>query len=151
MFTKRSNTSTNTSMVRILTTRMSMIPPSHRELDTLIITGTSRSLTRITITRTRIIGTVTDLRLDLESLCDGIPLDVGEERVDVLWRGGAVVDLESVFVHVHHENGRGVSRMCAVIGHPVVLQNFQPRVEPQYDPTRSATQSLANLAEFRLP
>jgi hypothetical protein len=38
-----------------------------------------------------------------------------------------------------------------MVGHPVVLEKLELLVETEHDPARAAAESLADLAEFRLP
>src|SRR5437879_2941960 len=74
----------------------------------------------------------------------GLPLQVLKERIDVLGRGGAVVYLVGVLVHVHDENRQCRGRTMSVIGHPVVLELPRVQVEAQHDPAGPTAEPCAD-------
>src|SRR3954466_6346914 len=82
---------------------------------------------------------------------DGLPLHVLEERVDVLGRGGAVVDCVRVLVHVHDEEGQSASERLRVIAGPVAPHIAGQEVVVDDGPAAAAAQALSEGAEVLLP
>src|SRR5882724_7550676 len=86
-----------------------------------------------------------------ESSADHVPLNVLEERIDVLGCGGAIVHLIRVFVHVHHQNGQGCSRCMGVVRHPVVFELPRVLIEAEQYPARSAAQAGTDATKLGFP
>src|SRR6185503_321835 len=76
------------------------------------------------------------------------PVDVVEERVDVLRRGCAEVHVIRVLVHVHDEQRRRRGRRMHVVGHPVVLGRAELAVVAEDHPARAAAQTGGHAAEL---
>src|SRR5215510_8787094 len=87
----------------------------------------------------------------LDPLRHGLPIDVAEERIDVLGCRGAKVHLVGVLVHVHHQERSGRRWPVGMIGKPVVLELLKMAVEPEHNPSGAATQPGADAAELCLP
>src|SRR5688572_8040005 len=86
-----------------------------------------------------------------QTLRDLVPIDIDEERIDVLARRGAVVHLVRVLVHIHHEDGprmRGVRRM---ICKPIVLEHFEMFVIPEDYPPGTAPEPMTDLSKLAFP
>ena len=86
-----------------------------------------------------------------EALLAGRPVDVGEERLDVLRPvGRLVVEEEGVLPHVHHEHGDEARDVAHLVqSDPVVREPLVDRVLVADRPAHAA--HLADADEIRLP
>src|SRR5690242_18465964 len=87
----------------------------------------------------------------VESRLDRAPINVREERFDILWPlGGLVIEQEGVLPHVHHEDRR---EACDIVGlvqrDPVIRELPRRRVLVADGPADAA--HLADADEVGLP
>src|SRR5262245_16240064 len=82
---------------------------------------------------------------------DVVPANVLDEGVDILRRGGTVVKVVGVFVHVQGEDWRAPGQAMRVVRRPLVHQPPVAAGVRQQDPSRPPAHGLAHRDELGAP
>jgi hypothetical protein len=87
----------------------------------------------------------------LETTVNLVPLNVGEERVEIARDCSSKVDLITVLVHVHHEERYRSRQDLRVIARADRAQLTRIELHRQHDPTAATTEPRSCRAKVLLP